>query len=574
MFSSFPGGIIMRSIVHRITIGFILILITALLPAAAAAGWMGGITFNHPSPSYLPSLEYVEVTIDCYVTQPGGVQILVKPYTGGFPTDSGTYHGSTLVPNGENTVTREFTVGRSAGEQTVDHVLIEMRTADFNTVLMEFFVRVRYEFGPYGIYNIQLDQVDHSVLANGTYLNMDFDYETSGPDNVLVFARPYFEGSPATSYQASGAAGGTPSGHGSQAFTFASLAKDVDQIRFYMTDIAQTETLFECFLPVDYSWRAVGITNLSFDVESPAQVYVDDRVTASFDYDNQSGEEIRFWVQPYQDGHFAPNNLYQGSASTYPVGAGSESRWFGATGPSHINQAHLSVTNSDLSTIYIDKLIPVEYQVSEHMVYNIETIPEPPALMDFGTLLDITFYYKSTDPGPIYIYAEPYFQGSVVGAHGSTGSPAYSTPFGTGGLDILIESYSPILEADQLRFSIWHSSTLLDESFVDGPFLWGDAGTITPVPGAKPLAAVLLDQNHPNPFNPVTSIPVELSGTRHVRLAVYDLRGRLVSVLADEVMGTGRHEVTFDGTGLASGAYYYRLEGAGQVQTRSMMLVK
>jgi len=207
----------MHSIVHRIAIGFSLILITAtLLPTTAAAGWMGGITFNHPSPSYLPGNEFVEVTIDCYVTQPGGAQVLVLPYTDGAPTDGGGYHGSTLIPLGESTVTRDFTIGRSAGERTVDHVRIQMLTADFNTVLMEFFVRVRYEFGPYGIYNIQLDQVDHSVLANGDYLTMEFDYETSGPDNVLVYARPYFAGAIATGYQASGAAGGTPSGSGTQ----------------------------------------------------------------------------------------------------------------------------------------------------------------------------------------------------------------------------------------------------------------------------------------------------------------------------------------------------------------------
>ena len=69
-------------------------------------------------------------------------------------------------------------------------------------------------------------------------------------------------------------------------------------------------------------------------------------------------------------------------------------------------------------------------------------------------------------------------------------------------------------------------------------------------------------------------IPVELTGTRHVRLTVYDLSGRLVQVLADKFMGTGRHEIPFDGSDLASGAYYYRLEGGGPVQTRSMMLVK
>jgi len=50
-----------------------------------------------------------------------------------------------------------------------------------------------------------------------------------------------------------------------------------------------------------------------------------------------------------------------------------------------------------------------------------------------------------------------------------------------------------------------------------------------------------------------------------VERAVYDLRGRLVRVLADEVMGTGRHEIPFDGSGLASGAYFYRLGCAVEI---------
>ena len=247
----------------------------------------------------------------------------------------------------------------------------------------------------------------------------------------------------------------------------------------------------------------------------------------------------------------------------------------GATAPTHFNQAQLLVTNNDYSTTYIDKFIPVEYHYSEHMVYNIVTIPEPPALLDFGENVDVTFHYKTKHRDPIYIYAEPYFRGSLVGDFGSSGSPAYAPPGGTGGIVFRIESFSPILEADQIRFSIWDNTfTLLDECFVAMSFLWGPTGQVSQVPGALPAAAVRLDQNFPNPFNPTTSIPVVLTGTRHVRLAVYDLRGRLVRVLADEIMGTGRHEIPFDGSGLASGAYYYRLEGGGPVQTRSMMLVK
>ena len=114
----------------------------------------------------------------------------------------------------------------------------------------------------------------------------------------------------------------------------------------------------------------------------------------------------------------------------------------------------------------------------------------------------------------------------------------------------------------------------LGDWYLDTTHLWGLTASVMPVPDLASNMLVSLGQNYPNPFNPVTTIPVTLSGTRHIRLAVFDLRGRMVRVLADEVMGFGRHEVPFDGTGLASGSYHYRLEGAGPAQMGSMILVK
>ena len=83
-----------------------------------------------------------------------------------------------------------------------------------------------------------------------------------------------------------------------------------------------------------------------------------------------------------------------------------------------------------------------------------------------------------------------------------------------------------------------------------------------------------LDANYPNPFNPTTTIQYALPTSSSVRLAVYDLLGREVAVLADGLRTAGRHTVTFDARTLASGLYLYRLEAGGQVQQRTMVLVK
>jgi len=84
----------------------------------------------------------------------------------------------------------------------------------------------------------------------------------------------------------------------------------------------------------------------------------------------------------------------------------------------------------------------------------------------------------------------------------------------------------------------------------------------------------VLEQNYPNPFNPQTTIQIRLPEAGEVRLAVYDVLGRQVRVLAQGVLSQGTHHYTFDATDLASGIYFYQLESASEVLTRTMILMK
>ncbi len=68
-----------------------------------------------------------------------------------------------------------------------------------------------------------------------------------------------------------------------------------------------------------------------------------------------------------------------------------------------------------------------------------------------------------------------------------------------------------------------------------------------------------LEQNFPNPFNPTTMIKYQIPNTSRVMLKVFDLLGREVRTLVNEVKTPGNYEVTFGATGLASGVYFYRL---------------
>ena len=86
--------------------------------------------------------------------------------------------------------------------------------------------------------------------------------------------------------------------------------------------------------------------------------------------------------------------------------------------------------------------------------------------------------------------------------------------------------------------------------------------------------AVSLKQNYPNPFNPTTTIEFELDKTTFTKLTVFDVLGRKVRELVNEIRPAGTNTIEFNATNLASGVYLYRLEANGVVQTKRLTLIK
>ena len=83
-----------------------------------------------------------------------------------------------------------------------------------------------------------------------------------------------------------------------------------------------------------------------------------------------------------------------------------------------------------------------------------------------------------------------------------------------------------------------------------------------------------LDQNAPNPFNPMTEIKFALPVEANVRLVIYNLKGEVVETLIDGTRGRGIHTATWDARDQASGVYFYRLEAGNYTQTRKMIMLK
>ncbi len=84
----------------------------------------------------------------------------------------------------------------------------------------------------------------------------------------------------------------------------------------------------------------------------------------------------------------------------------------------------------------------------------------------------------------------------------------------------------------------------------------------------------VLEQNYPNPFNPSTQVTFLLFSSSEVEVSVFDMLGRPVKSLFKGHLPMGVHQVEFDASGLPSGVYLYTVRAGGDVQTRTMTLVK
>ncbi|MFA4851997.1 MAG: M1 family aminopeptidase [Bacteroidales bacterium] len=86
--------------------------------------------------------------------------------------------------------------------------------------------------------------------------------------------------------------------------------------------------------------------------------------------------------------------------------------------------------------------------------------------------------------------------------------------------------------------------------------------------------SLILYQNNPNPFSDNTQIVFELPTGAPVKIAVYNVYGKLISVIADKTMNAGKHEIEFSSSSLSQGIYFYSVESGKYKQIRKMVVIK
>jgi len=113
-----------------------------------------------------------------------------------------------------------------------------------------------------------------------------------------------------------------------------------------------------------------------------------------------------------------------------------------------------------------------------------------------------------------------------------------------------------------------NAAVTLESSTVTAP------GLVTAVEEEMVPGSFALSQNYPNPFNPVTMIDYQTPASGHVMLSVYDVSGREVALLVDQVQQAGNYRTAWDARAYASGLYFYRLQAGSFVSLKKMAFIK
>lgn len=126
--------------------------------------------------------------------------------------------------------------------------------------------------------------------------------------------------------------------------------------------------------------------------------------------------------------------------------------------------------------------------------------------------------------------------------------------------------YIFLLGNDSLRYSRWNAGSTFY------PFTWVDYTSIEN--NDEPITSFELSQNYPNPFNPSTRIRYEIPQRGFVTIKIFDVLGNEITTLVNEEKSFGGYEIEFNGSGLVSGIYYYRITVGDFSQTKKMLYLK
>ena len=219
------------------------------------------------TPNILPFNKNVTVSFSYQTSEPGGVLIIARPFSGAAPTPNYAACSSPVYPASTGTGSCTFTV--TSGATTVTRIRFQMWNTSQTTLLFETFIPVHYQYkgNPTLVRSLVLAPGTPNILRFGQNVTVRFAYRTNQAGGVRIFARP-MTGAGLTPNHAACESPLYPvgTGTGSCSFTIQSGAATVDGVRLEIWNANQTTLLFRAVVPVRYQFlggqtfvRSIGL---------------------------------------------------------------------------------------------------------------------------------------------------------------------------------------------------------------------------------------------------------------------------------------------------------------------------
>lgn len=527
-----------------------------------------GITLAQEHVSSFAHGERVEFSFEYSTDEPDGIRIFGRPFTNGGLTPGYGAHGSPVNFN-DGVLDGFFTI--NSGVVTVDEIRVTIYTADQSELLREFWIPVRYHFGENGTHDFTFSE-DPKVASflHGEQVTINYDYNVTWAQGSRIFIRPFTNGALTPGYSASGSPVYNGEGSSSANFTINSGNNvRVDHLRVRMVNPEQNILLSEFFIPVNWYWSSVKVSN--FNLNGLITPNNGENVTVNFDYETTEAEGVRIFPRPVTNGNLTPN--YGACGSPIFMGTGNDDCNFTITANNQVvDQVRFRAVSPDQSTTYLEIYFPTQIFFGNFPMARLISCPPAPARLEPGERVNLIWQQNNLTGGDTRVFPRPFTEGDLTPGYGASGSPLYSTGVDVGEGFFTINSPA---EVDHIRYKVTNGDQSVDfaEYLIKRHYVFGNS---LPTSAESPLAPARLSWSvGPNPIRDQSILRLQAEASHEVNIRLIDALGRTHQSWVNYDLRAGleqrliidRHELN-----LANGVYFLHVQGADYLVTETLVV--
>lgn len=513
--------------------------------------------------------EKVFVDFEYSIDQPGGARIFVRPFTEGAQTPGYSASGSPVY-SGTGTSESNFTLN-TAGP-TVEELRFRITNADQTETLREFYVPVHYEFYENGVHDFAFsaDQEVASFLL-GEPVEISFDYDIRHTGGARIFIRPFTDGTFTPGYSASGSVLFTGTGSHTANFQINSGTNvRVDSLRVTILNDDQSELLQEFFIPVNWYWSTVKVTDVKM-LGSPFAPNGENR-TVEFDYATSETGGVRIFPRPFTNGGLTPSYGACGSG-VYTGTGGSDCGFTINANNQRVDHIRFLAVNPDQSETLLEILYPVDLYFGELQFKELVMCPPSPARLPHNEKVNAYYTLNNQTASSARVFMRPLTEGALTDNYGASPSGFY------GGGDTPVNDYFTVTardrHIDQARFRVTNAdqSLTLANFIHDVDYTYGAPMTTS---SASPLAQERLTWKvFPNPMTDQGQLSITPAHSHTVDVRLVDLLGRQLMSWPAKQLSAGvetRLNLDRNALNLPTGTYFLHLRGEDYVVTETVVV--